>query len=501
MSFIAPMKKILLLGLPAVLAARVAVADIRLANLFTDHAVLQRNTVVPVWGTATDGKTITVSFNGQKVSAVAKDGRWMVRLQPLKAGGPYTLTASGDGMVTVTDILVGDVWLCSGQSNMDKEVGPHKNQPDVDNYQQELAKANHPQIRLFKVPAKEGAVTPQEEVNTAWSLCDSAHVRAFSAAGYFFGRDLQPEIKVPLGLIHSCWGGTAAEYWLDKSVMAADPELRSLVTSYEESMQGYEEKSARLQEALKAAAAAGTTDTASVKAYNQLKLLKRNGGGLYNAMIYPLRNFPITGVIWYQGESNSDRAKQYETLFPALIKNWRDTWHQDLPFLFVQIAPNKSKGPDLREAQFLTWKRVPNTFMAVITDGIDSTFNLHPGNKQLVGARLALAARAMVYREKLEYSGPVYESAIFKGSQAILSFSHTGKGLVAKNGPLTGFTIAGEDKVFVPAKATISGNKLVVTAEGVKRPVAVRFGWTDIPHDNFYNSADLPASPFRTDVD
>ncbi|MFB6456205.1 sialate O-acetylesterase [Chitinophaga sp. Hz27] len=501
MSFISSVKKIGLLGIPVVLACHAAVADIRLGNLFTDHAVLQRNTVVPVWGTAADGKTITVSFNGQQVSTIAKDGRWMVKLQPLKAGGPYTLIASGDGTVTVTDILVGDVWLCSGQSNMDKEVGPHKNQPNVDNYEQELANATHPQIRLFKVPAKEGALTPQEEVNAAWSLCDSAHVSAFSAAGYFFGRDLQPAINVPLGLIHSCWGGTPAEFWLDKSVMAANPELQSLVTAYEKSMQGFEEKINNLQDALKAANAAGTTDTASQKSYNQLKLLKRNCGGLYNAMIYPLRNFPITGVIWYQGESNSDRAKQYQTLFPALIENWRDTWHQDIPFLFVQIAPNKGKGPEIREAQFLTWKRVPHTAMVVTTDGIDSTFNLHPGNKQLVGARLALAARAMVYKEKLEYSGPVYESAVFNGNQAIISFSHTGKSLVAKGGPLTGFTIADADKVFVAAQAKISGNKLLVSAKGVKNPVAVRFGWTDIPHDNFYNSAGLPASPFRTDVE
>ncbi len=491
----------LMLALPALLLGQNALAVVKPANLFTSHAVLQRNTVLPVWGTAADGKTITVAIVGQQVSTKVTNGQWMVKLNPLQAGGPFTMTISGDSTITLTDILIGDVWLCSGQSNMDKEVGPHRNQPNVDNYLEELANANHPQIRLFKVPAKEGAVTPQEEVNTHWTICDSANVRSFTAAGYFFGRDLQPEIKVPVGLIHSCWGGTPAEFWLDKKVMASYPELQSLVTDYEAAMKEYPEKAAKLQQAIQSAADAGQRDTVSIKALSQLNLLKRNCGGLYNAMIYPLRNFPVTGVIWYQGESNSDRAKQYQTLFPALIKNWRDTWKMNLPFLFVQIAPYKTKGPELREAQLLTWKKVPNTFMAVITDGVDSTFNLHPGNKQLVGARLALAARAMVYKEKIEYSGPVYQRVSFKGNQAILSFTHTGSGLMAKGGPLTGFTIAGKDGVFMPAKAEIKGNQVVVTADAVKLPAAVRFGWNDIPHDNFYNKEGLPASPFRTDVE
>ncbi|MBV8255969.1 MAG: sialate O-acetylesterase [Chitinophaga sp.] len=491
----------MMLALPALMPGNSAMAVVKPANLFTSHAVLQRNTTLPVWGTAAEGKTITVKIADQQVSTKVANGQWMVKLKPLKAGGPYTMTISGDSTITLTDILIGDVWLCSGQSNMDKEVGPHRNQPNVDNYLEELANANHPQIRLFKVPAKEGALSPQEAVNTHWTLCDSANVRSFSAAGYFFGRDLQPDIKVPVGLIHSCWGGTPAECWLDKNVMATNPELQSLVTEYEAAMKAYPTQAAKLQQAIQSAADKGQRDTVSMKALTQLNLIKRNCGGLYNAMIYPLRNFPLTGVIWYQGESNSDRAKQYQTLFPALIKNWRDTWKSNLPFLFVQIAPYKTKGPEIREAQFLTWKKVPNTFMAVITDGVDSSFNLHPGNKQLVGARLALAARAMVYKEKIEYSGPVYQSVSFKENQAILSFTHTGSGLMAKNGPLTGFTIAGKDGVFVPARADIKGNQVVVSADGVKSPAAVRFGWNDIPHDNFYNKEGLPASPFRTDVE
>jgi sialate O-acetylesterase len=332
------------------------------------------------------------------------------------------------------------------------------------NPKKDIAEAKHPMIRLIRVP-KAPVSTPQADFgkdwkddNTTgkWTECTPETVARFSAVGYFFGRDLQKARQVPIGLIQSAWGGTAAERWTSKETFDKYAELKG-----------------------------------------------GKGSDLYNGMIVPLLKFPIKGVIWYQGESNAGQAWKYRTLFPAMIKNWRDDWKQaDLPFLFVQLAPydkvNGPTWPELREAQLYTAQTVKNTAMAVITDYGHPT-DIHPKDKDPVGARLALCAQAIAYNEKLVYSGPEYTSVKIDGKKAVLSFKHVGGGLMAKGDKLTGFTVCGADKKFVPADAVIDGDKVVVTSAAVAAPVAVRFGWANHPVVNLFNREGLPATPFRTD--
>lgn len=483
-------------------------------NLFANYAVLQRDIQVPVWGTAADGKIITVNFAGQQVSAKVKDGKWMLKLAPLKPGGPFTMTITGDGEIVLHDILVGDVWLCGGQSNMERQLGPRPPQPLIVNWKAEVSTAvNYPKMRFFYVKQTGGSLQPAEQVNGAWSVCDTNTVKKFSAIGYFFGRAIYDDVKVPIGLIQSTWGGTLAEFWTDKETMRSYPELKNVIDNYEKKISLYPAKLEDDKTKEPILLAQWMADTAKAisehkpipnkpqSAVMQYENLKRDAGGLYNAMIHPLMPFGIKGAIWYQGESNSGRAKPYQTLFPALINSWRHEWQQgDFPFLFVQLAPYKGNSPELREAQLLTLKKISKTAMVVTTDCADSIDNVHPPFKQPVGLRLALAARALAYNEKIEYSGPIYQDMKINGNNVILSFTHVGKGLLAKNGELTGFMISGDGKKFVPAKATIQGDKVSVYSDNISNPVAVRYGWNSNPRDNLFNVDGLPASPFRTDV-
>jgi sialate O-acetylesterase len=324
------------------------------------------------------------------------------------------------------------------------------------------AEANHPQIRLFTVK-RGGKAEPQDNVEGKWAACSPATARDFSAVAYHFGVALHKHLGVPIGLISTNVGGTAAQRWTPKDVLASTPEL-----------QRYAEE--------------------------------RNASDLYNAMIHPLLGFSIRGAIWYQGESNAGQAQRYRVLFPAMIKSWRDRWGQDeFPFLFVQLAPwaapndsTKQTWAELREAQLMTLSKSPNTAMAVITDAGDEK-DIHPKPKKPVGERLALAARALAYGEKIEHSGPMVESMITSGKNAILRFKHTGEGLEVRGEKLTGFTIAGEDKKFHDAEAKIEGDTVIVSSSSVDKPVAVRFGWANYPVLNLWNKDGLPATPFRTD--
>lgn len=482
-------------------AASWARAEVKPNNLFSHNAVLQQGIAVPVWGSAGDGERVTVKFQDQSVSTTATSGRWLVRLSPLKAGGPFTMTIAGKNTVTVTNVLVGEVWLCSGQSNMEFPLGRAANGPEA------VAAARDPQLRLFTVP-RAAADAPRTEITGVWKESAPDTATNFSAVAWFFGRDLRRARQTPVGLIHSSVGGTPAEAWTSRATLEADPELRRILERYAETVSQYRpaEAEARQQQALEkykeAVARAKTQGREPPRPprppENPLRTNKRPCG-LYNAMIAPLEPYAIAGVIWYQGESNSGRAAEYRKLFPAMIGNWRQAWGQGaFPFLFVQIAPEKDMTPEIREAQLLSWQTVPRTGMAVTTD-VGNETDIHPTQKEPVGARLALAARAVAYGEKLEYSGPVYQSMQIEGSQVRLRFTHTGRGLAAKDGPLKGFTLAGNDGNFIDATAIIDGDQVVVSSASVPKPVAVRYGWAHTPDVNLFNQEGLPATPFRTD--
>lgn len=485
-------------------------ADLVPNALFSDNAVLQQQRPVPVWGTAGESEKVTVEFAGQKVETVATNGNWLVTLQPLSATGtPQTMTIRGSNTVTLTNLLIGEVWVCSGQSNMERQLGLRGGQKPIANWEAEAASANYPEIRQFLVK-QTIASNPISNPTGSWAVCSPTTVTNFTAVGYYFGRDLHKNLNVPVGLIHSSWGGTPAEAWTRSEALASNPTLAPIIDKQAKDVASYPERLAKYQAdepKLKAdytnacaAALAAAKPTPRPPAPPRDPLKDSHAPSvLYDGMINPLLPYAIRGVIWYQGESNNGNPKGYQTLFPAMISDWRIQWKEgDFPFLFVQIAPFFKMGPEIREAQFLTLKKVPNTAMTVITDHGDAQ-DIHPPEKEPVGARLALAARALAYGQKIEYSGPLFESAKLDGNVMTLSFTHLGKGLMAKEGPLKGFTIAGADKVFVPANAEIKGETVVVSAPQISSPVAVRYGWTNVPDVNLFNAEGLPASPFRTD--
>ncbi len=498
------MKRFLLVIVALLVASAASFAAVKPHALFTDNVVLQQGVPVNVWGAANDGEKVTVTFAGQQRTTTARNGQWTVTLRPLKVcAEPQTMTIAGENTIELKNILVGEVWACSGQSNM--QFGMTSTTDSA----RHIAAASDPQLRLFTVP-RVTSDTPQRDVNAAWEVCTPQTVPAFSAVAYFFGRDLRKARNVPVGLIHTSWGGTPAESWTSKEVLEANPMLKKLITDWDQKIAAYDPvktaernkiAAGKYKEAVAKAKAAGKPIPRAPRPEGNPAQDPHRPTVLYNAMIHPLLPFAIKGAIWYQGESNNSRAKEYQTLFPAMIKCWRTAWKLgEFPFLFVQIAPHVNMSPEIREAQFLTTQRVPNTAMAVITDYGEPT-DIHPKQKEPVGGRLALAARALAYGEKIEYSGPVYHGLRVRGNQATLTFTHLGGGLVAKGGVLKGFTIAGADKKFVPATATIEGDKIIVTSDKVAKPVAVRYGWENIPDVNFYNKAGLPATPFRTDMD
>ena len=623
--------------------------DVRLPALFTDHMVLQRDVPVTVWGRAAPGGTVTASLDGHQAGAtVETDSTWRLTLPPMPAGGPHTLTVVGAETTTVNDVLVGDVWIASGQSNME---WPLRTTNDAE---AAIQAANYPNIRIFNV-ANLVAYTPQDDVRgEGWHPVTPETIRAFSAVAYYFGRDLQQELDVPIGLLGTNWGGTPAEAWTSGPVLKKIPDFAEAVAEIEAAARtengqpaksveaqrmdwlaglkardrGYEQDHPRWAEAafddagwptmevpqrwegaglpgydgivwfrkafdLPAAwqgrdlmlhlAMVDDVDTTwvngvkvgSTSPYNEhraytvpasalqpgrnvitVRVLDTGGGGgiwgeaadlylasgtdrrslagpwayqtalaagdepprppqnlqnqpttLFNAMIAPLLPFAIRGAIWYQGESNAGRAYQYRTLFPAMIQDWRDRWGLgDFPFLFVQLAnfmaPQQNPveaqtWPELREAQHQTLS-LPNTGEAVIID-IGEADDIHPRNKKDVGHRLALAALKVAYGQDVGHSGPSYRGMTREGNTIRLHFDHVGGGLVARGGMLQGFAVAGADRRFVWADATIDGETIVVSSPSVAEPEAVRYAWADNPLISLYNAEGLPATPFRTD--
>ena len=487
-------------------------AEVRPNVLFSDNMVLQRGIAVPIWGTAKDGEAVSVSFEGQAVKTVAKEGKWSLVLKPLKAGGPFKMTIKGENTVTINNILVGEVWVCGGQSNMERQLGPRKGQPLIENWEAEARDGiNYPNIREFAVVHGASEV-PLTEVKGKWAVCDSVTCKDFSAIGYFFAKALYQKIKIPIGIIHSSVGGTAVNKWISREAVASNPELTSIAAGYEGALKRYPKQLADYQ----------ANEASLMEKYKQdLKLAIANNqphprkpsppvepgksgnfGGHYNAMIAPLIPYSIKGVVWYQGETDSHNPKMYFPTFTSLIADLRKRWQEgDFPWLFVQIAPNEKNAPEIREAQMLTYLKTPKTAMTVTTDCADSTFDRHPPFKKKVGERIALTARAVAYNEKIEFMGPIYKDSKVEGNKIIVTFTHADNGLVAKDGDLIAFSIADADKNFVPAKAVIKGNTLEVSADGVSKPAFVRFGFSTKPVANLYNKEGLPASPFRTDGD
>lgn len=628
-------------------------ATLQLASPFRDHMVLQRGMPVPVWGTATPGDTVTVEFAGQRKSATADEtGHWRVTLDPLvTSAAPRDFVVSSANQKSeienrkLQDVLVGEVWLCGGQSNMERQLGLRSGQKPIISWEATAASANNPLIRQLYV-RQTRKQTPQNSVNATWTVCSPETVVDFTAVGYFFARSLQAAIGVPVGIIHSSWGGTVVEAWTSREGLEGFPEFKPTLDMLKQTAGHAAEARKIFDEKLTAwyrdndpasadpSWSAPALDTSGWETMNlpvlwedaghpgfdgiawfrrsfdvpanwagrdleihlgaiddfdttwvngtevgatsgyttprmyrlpaallkptgnviAVRVLDTGGGGglwdpklplsiapadgkgdsvslngpwlvrfstelagnnrppadvnespnaptvLYNGMIAPLIPYAIRGVTFYQGESNADRPVQYRTLFPSMIADWRHRWGEgDFPFLFVQIAPFSGQPPEIREAQLIAWQNTKNTAMAVTID-IGDAEDIHPANKGPVGARLALAARAIAYTEPIEYSGPVYTAMKVEGSSAVLAFTHLGGGLVAPGGSLEGFTIAGDDGVFHPASAGIVGDTVVVTSPDVAVPTAVRYGWANVASGNLFNRAGLPASPFRTDV-
>jgi len=461
---------LLVCGLLAALATA-AQAEVKLPSIIGDHMVLQRGREVPVWGWDDPGTNVTVSINGASASAKADgEGRWLVNLPAMRAGGPHTLTVAGSSTRTVEDVLVGEVWLCSGQSNMEWTVS------NSNNFEEEKAAAVFPAIRHIKIPHVP-AKTPQSDVAAGgWQATTPDTVGGFTAVGYFFGRQLHQDLDVPIGLIGSNWGGTRIEPWTPPEGFQHVPALSDIADNLANYPQVKDDGSVNHQSAL----------------------------ALYNGMIAPLLPYTIRGAIWYQGESNNGEGILYYEKMKALIDGWRTVWNDpEMPFYFVQLAPyrygNPERLPGIWEAQTATLA-VPHTGMAVTVD-IGNVSDIHPRNKQDVGKRLALWALTQTYgREGIVYSGPLYKSMEVDGNAIRLHFSHVGSGLVSRDGqPLSHFTIAGADGNFVPATAEIDGDTVVVHADGVASPRAVRLGWHEEAEPNLSNKEGLPASPFRTD--
>jgi len=515
----------------AVPAAR---ADVTPNPIFTDNMVIQRDVDTNVWGTADEGEAVTITLTpstGKDVVTVpvkTVQGKWKATLPVQKAGTGFTLSIEGKNKIVLKNIAFGDVWICSGQSNMEWTL---RQLPIGDQGKKVSAEAKNSNIRLFTMDRRPSAekeagfekkvVSRGKDVKAtfgAWEECTPETAFEFSAVGYYFGKAIESSQKVPVGLIATNWGGTVCEAWTSHEALTAEPKLKYLADNFDNATKGYDAKKAEAdyQAALdkwKTAVEEAKKDSKPLPAKPTKAVAKGVHANLptalFNGMISPLLPFKIKGAIWYQGESNWNRPLEYQTLFPAMITDWRKQWGYDFPFYFVQLAPWKGNtGPlgvdyaELREAQTLTLGKLKGVGQAVITD-VGNEGDIHPQQKGPVGERLALAARAISYGEKIEFEGPTYKAVKIEGEKAIVTFTHAGKELVVKgkDEPLTGFTMCGEDKVFHPAKAEIKGDTVTVTCDKVTKPVAVRFGWVNFakPTLNLFNSDGLPCVPFRTD--
>jgi sialate O-acetylesterase len=498
-------------ALASILLLSDAHAEVKLAPIFGSEMVLQRDRTVPVWGKAETGEKVTVSFVGQtKTTTAGADGKWRVDLDPLATNStPQTLTVSGSNTIVLTDVLIGEVWVCSGQSNMDWKL------PDTENGSEATAAANHPDLRLFFVPRRERPKGNALE-GSQWRACTPESAKMFSAVGYYFGMELQKHLDVPVGLIHSSWGGTPAEAWTTLEYLEQHEWLRPIVerekaaaAKRSQLKADYDEAVRKWTEEAEKARAEGRRPTTRPAQPRELRMTWVPAF-LWEGMLEPAVPFAIRGAIWYQGESNADRAQQYRVLLPTMIKAWRDKWGQgDFPFLIVQLTnfmaesaePQDPDWAHLRDAQLHTARTVPNTGL-IVTLGLGDARDIHPKNKKDVSKRASRWALETVYGQRVGRSGPVFESARAQGNKMILRFTYVGDGLQTSEGDtLDEFIIAGDDKVWHWAQARIVGrDEIEVWSDRVSSPKAVRYAWSNNPkHPNLTNSTGIPASPFRTD--
>lgn len=491
----------LLLGPLAALSA----AECKLPAIFSDHMVLQCDRPVPVWGWASPGEKVTVGFAKQSRMATADaNGQWLVTLDPMSASAePRSMTVNS---TRIEDVLVGEVWLCSGQSNMEWALGRCLGGPEA------VASADNPQLRLCTIPHN-SQMTPQEDVPAKWVLSSPRTTESFSAIAWWFGSKLQKELHVPVGIINDSFGGTRIEAWMSLETLRRGPWPQDENTDVALSKAAYDLRKAKLQPAMDRYLA---DKAAAIKSKMPQPEFPtgwpgdfRGPGVLWNGMVAPLLHLSLRGILWYQGESNAyvKVADTYKLLLPALIKEWRAGFQQpELPFIIYQIAPNRKPQTDpneqsgiavVQQAQLHTAQATPHTALVVTMD-LGET-NVHYLHKEPAGERGMKAALGIAYGRKLEYSSPAFESMQIKGSEAVVHFAHASGGLVARGGPLSGFVIAGDDHQFVFAEAKIVGETVVVSSPQVAHPVAVRYGWADFPKVNLFSAEGLPASPFRTD--
>jgi len=515
-------KGLFLVGL--ILAALPVFAVVKPANLFSEHMVLQRNKPIPVWGSGKPGEKVTVLFNSLKVSAKSdKSGKWLVKLKALPAGGPFNMEVRGKkNSVLIKDIYIGEVWVCSGQSNMDMTVAKEDRYwCGVDNEAEEVAGANYPEIRVFDVD-----FTPtneiQKDVVGKWEVCSPKTVGHFSAAAYFFAKNLYEKYDVPFGLITSAFGASTAECWISEKSMQQHPNLNYLLDAYQtkrdkftadsaKTMPAYREQMAKYSGDMAAlAASAGDVTAKKPRAPKNPdpSLDQHNPYVCYNGMIAPLFPYAIRGALWYQGESNGPSAKDYREIMETLIADWRGSFGQgDFPFIYVQLANNgKAMAKPVENGSMMTVREaqlqnlsVPNTAMVVAIENASDPMNIHPKNKQEIGYRLAVAAEAKAYGEDVEFSGPMYDRYQIKGDSIQLFFKPNKEDFVAWCDKLTGFAIAGEDKVFYWGQAKFEDKTVVVWNPAVPKPVAVRYCWGTNPPASLANKDGLWAPNFRTD--
>lgn len=497
------------MGLPGI-----ARANATLSAIFSDGMVLQREMPIPIWGRATPGEKIEVNLGPAHASVTAApSGKWSAELPAQPAGGPFTLEIKADNQLAVQNVLIGEVWLASGQSNMQFPVEKAKNAAD------EIAAAHFPEIREFTAKAVVAA-EPQENVPGRWQAAEGPATAKLSAVAYFFARELHQNLNVPVGIVHASMGWTPGEAWMSRQALQSDPDLKrdildrwdAWAAQYPQASKDYEAALKTWEDAKKTAEAAGQPLPSKPRRPVDPNFFHR-ATGLWNGSIAPLIPYAIRGVIWYQGETNDQRGYQYRKLFPALIADWRRQWAKpELPFLWVQLssvlppdpAPAESEWSEVREAQAMALS-LPHTGMAVTLD-IGNEKDVHPTDKQDVGHRLALNALASVYGQKIEYSGPILRQSKIEGSKIRLTFTNVNHGLATPDGsPLKGFAIAGDDRHFVTASAQIDGDSILVWSDQVAKPVSVRYAWANnpMPNSNLFSRTKsgelLPAGPFRTD--
>lgn len=508
-----------LLTIAALALAAPAYADVVLTPILSSNAVLQRELPIPVWGWDKPGQEVSVTLDGQTKTAKADDkGFWIVKLDPKKAGGPYDMTVKGSTTVESQNLLIGEVWFCSGQSNME---WPLKN---TTNAQEEAKTADRPTLRTINIPNTKTNnprtnewISTKPELNPTfkWEVCTPQSAPGFSGVAYYFGKELNSELNVPIGLINSSWGGTYIEAWISKAGLESVPSLKPIFDRHQASRDAYPTALANYEKAVQKikddAALKASTQPASTQPAAPLKFPPKPAEPtgpnaptvLYNGMVFPVINFPIRGAIWYQGEANAQRFAEYQTLLPTLIKDWRAAWGLgDFPFLVVQLPNyNAPTWAYMREAQANGVQSVPNADYAVTID-VGTNGDIHPKNKKDPGFRLARIALKNVYGKKdIVDRGPTYAGLKIQGAQAIVSFDNVGGGLVTKDGKApTYFEIAGDDSNFVPAEAVIKNSTIILTSPKVPAPVYARFAWSAaINGFNLYNKEGFPAAPFRSE--